>query len=98
MPAPTPPDPTTFDRFIQKYAATLRARDDAPASRPAWERRRAELLLAVRAALGTLPDKPLPLEAKILGTLKRDGYSVEKIIFQTQPDVCVTANAYVPEP
>ena len=29
--------------------------------------------------------------------LKRDGYRIEKLIFQSRPDVWVTANAYVPE-
>ena len=33
----------------------------------------------------------------MLGTLKRDGYTVEKLIFQTMPGVWMTANAYVPE-
>src|SRR5262249_59851258 len=38
-----------------------------------------------------------PLNAKKLGELQRDGYRVEKIIFQTLPDVWITANAYVPD-
>src|SRR5207248_9260624 len=40
--------------------------------------------------------KPCELEARNLGTLERDGYKIEKIVFQSRPDVWVTANAYVP--
>jgi dienelactone hydrolase len=33
-----------------------------------------------------------------VGVLKRQGYRIEKLIFQSRPDVWVTASAYVPEP
>ena len=33
----------------------------------------------------------------MLGTLERDGYRVEKLVFQTRPGVWMTANAYVPD-
>src|SRR5262249_14363768 len=32
-----------------------------------------------------------------VGVLKRDGYRIEKLFFQSRPDVWVTASAYVPE-
>jgi dienelactone hydrolase len=32
-----------------------------------------------------------------LGTLQRDGYRVEKVVFQTQTGIWMTANAYVPD-
>ena len=32
-----------------------------------------------------------------MGTLQRDGYRVEKIVFQTRPGIGMTANAYVPD-
>ena len=50
----------------------------------------------LRQAWGGLPPEPCPLDARILGTLDRDGYRVERIIFRTFPDVWMTANAYVP--
>ena len=49
------------------------------------------------AAMGPFPDKPCDLEPKVVGVLKREGYRIEKILFQSRPDVWVTANAYVPE-
>ena len=47
-------------------------------------------------AIGGLPDRT-PLNAKLTGTLKRDGYRIEKIIFESQPAFYVTANLYLPE-
>jgi cephalosporin-C deacetylase-like acetyl esterase len=49
----------------------------------------------LRAALGELPPKT-PLNARITGTLERQGYAVEKVIFESRPHYYVTANVYVP--
>jgi dienelactone hydrolase len=91
------PDPDAFDKFIRAQALAWHAKDQAPANRKAWEERRKELRAAMFRAMGPFPDKPCPLEAKIVGVLNRAGYRIEKIIFQSRPDVWVTANAYVPE-
>lgn len=48
------------------------------------------------AALGGFPEKT-PLNARTVGTLKRDGYRVEKVIYESQPEHHVTANLYVPD-
>lgn len=45
--------------------------------------------------LGGLPEKT-PLNPRITGTLQRDGYRVEKVIFESLPKFYVTANVYVP--
>jgi dienelactone hydrolase len=46
-------------------------------------------------ALGGFPEKT-PLNAKTVGTLKRDGYAVEKVIYESRPEHHVTANLYLP--
>jgi cephalosporin-C deacetylase-like acetyl esterase len=46
--------------------------------------------------IGGFPEKT-PLNARITGTLDRDGYTVEKLIFESQPRYFVTANVYVPK-
>ena len=58
-------------------------------------RRRQLLRERLVADLGGLPERT-PLNARVVGTLERDGYKVEKIIFQSQPGFYVTANLYVP--
>ncbi|MGE5648416.1 MAG: alpha/beta hydrolase family protein [Acidobacteriota bacterium] len=46
-------------------------------------------------ALGGFPART-PLNARVVGTLERDGYRIEKIVFESQPKFYVTANLYVP--
>ena len=48
------------------------------------------------AAIGTMPERT-PLNARTVATLKRDGYLVEKVIFESMPGVFVTANLFVPD-
>jgi dienelactone hydrolase/pimeloyl-ACP methyl ester carboxylesterase len=48
------------------------------------------------AAIGGFPEKT-PLNARTVGVLKRDGYRVEKVIYESSPDHHVTANLYVPD-
>jgi dienelactone hydrolase len=91
------PDPDALNLFIREQARQLRAKDEAPATRAAWEERRDKLRKAMLDAMGPVPEKPCPLEPKEVGVLKRDGYRIEKLLLQTRPDVWMTANAYVPE-
>ena len=46
--------------------------------------------------IGGFPER-MPLNPRRTGILDRDGYRVEKILFESRPDFYVTANLYVPE-
>ena len=52
---------------------------------------------AVVAALGGFPEKS-PLNVVVTGRVQRDGYAVEKILFESQPGHHVTANLFLPDP
>jgi cephalosporin-C deacetylase-like acetyl esterase len=91
------PDNKTYNTFIQSLGAALRAGDKPPADRKAWDERRSALRAAMFAAMGPFPDKECALQPKDAGVLKRDGYRIEKLIFQSRPGVWTTASAYVPE-
>src|SRR5262245_49385618 len=91
------PDASTYDAFIRKEAAALRASATAPATLAEWQARRAKLRETMLAAMGSLPREECPLAPELVGTLKREGYRIEKLLFQSRPDVFVTASAYVPE-
>lgn len=94
----TPPDAATLTALLRARGKELR-KDDVPGtSRENWIRRRAALREAMRNAMGRGPEKPCALEPKVINTLRRDGYRIENLIFQSRPDVWVTANAYVPDP
>src|SRR5262249_7273813 len=85
-----------FEEFIRAQARKLRDGDSPPKSREEWEKRRRSLREQIHSAIGPAPDKPCDLEPRIRGTLEREGYKIEKLIFQSRPDVWVTASAYVP--
>jgi len=46
-------------------------------------------------AVGEFPERT-PLNARTVGTLGRDGYRIEKIIYESRPRHHVTANLYLP--
>jgi len=46
--------------------------------------------------LGGFPERT-PLNAQITGKLKRSGYSVEKVLFESQPGFHVSASLFVPD-
>lgn len=91
------PSPTQFLDFVKGQAKAMRANDKPPASLDEWAKQRAELREKLVAAWGGFPEKPCDLDVQKHGELKRDGYTVEKVSFQTRPGVRMTANAYVPD-
>jgi Acetyl xylan esterase (AXE1) len=94
MPAPTE---NMFLNFIRHSAAVLRAEDRAPRSQEEWNAWREQLRRNLQMAWGPFPAEKCELKAEKLGELERDDVRIEKIIFQTMPDVWMTANAYIPK-
>jgi cephalosporin-C deacetylase-like acetyl esterase len=46
--------------------------------------------------IGGLPEEKTPLHPRLTGELRHDGYLLRKVIFESQPELYVTANLYVP--
>lgn len=74
--------------------------------RAEWARVRTEAeLLTLQAGirsrlleiLGGLPETRTPLNARVTGSIPRDGYRIEKVIFESLPGFHVTALLYVPD-
>ena len=86
-----------FNVFVKQQAAIMRANDNAPGTIENWQKTRTDLRDLLLKAWGGFPTEKCPLEARNLGEIKRDGYRVEKIVFQTLPGVWMTTNAYVPD-
>lgn len=87
------------DRYLTGIAVTqLKTRAERLAAiRTAAEvaARQAYIRTQMLKEIGGWPEKT-PLNARIAGTLERDGYKVEKLIFESQPHFYVTANVFVP--
>jgi len=69
-----------------------------PDNKEAWERRADELRLQVRIALGIHPVPTLASpQATIHGRRDMDGYSIEKVYFESLPGFYVTGSLYRPQ-
>ena len=68
-----------------------------PASLEAWQARAADLKMQVQVALGLHPMPTLSQEpATIHGRRLMDGYSIEKVYFESLPGFFVTGSLYRP--
>ena len=65
-------------------------------SKAEYDAYRLDLRRKMLAACGTFPART-PLNARTVATLKRDGYTIEKVIFESMPGLLVTANLFVPD-
>jgi murein DD-endopeptidase MepM/ murein hydrolase activator NlpD/cephalosporin-C deacetylase-like acetyl esterase len=88
------------------YQALLRQAEERLAARrkeaaalktpEAIQDRQKEIRARFRQALGDLPPKT-PLNARVVGRDQRDGYSVERVIYESRPGHHVTAALYLPD-
>ena len=93
-----PPGSTVVLDFIQAYAARLAARLPYPESRANWLTRANEVATHLRRSLGLdrLAPYRTPLAAQVVDVLPRAGYTIEKVIYTTLPDLWVAAHVYIP--
>ncbi len=86
-----------FLTFVRNTADELRSADKVPATLEEWTTQRRSLRENLERSWGPFPTEHCGLEPRILGEDARDGYRVERVVFQTRPDIWMTANAYVPD-
>ena len=80
-----------FQQLDQRKEAIARLHTQAD-----WEQRQAEVRSRLQRLIGPFPEKN-PLNPQITGTLQKDGYRVEKVVFESQPQFYVTAALFVPD-
>ncbi|MCK9413284.1 MAG: alpha/beta fold hydrolase [Prolixibacteraceae bacterium] len=61
-----------------------------------WSARQKNIREGLYKFLGEFPERT-PLNARTVGKLDRENYTIEKIIFESQPRYYVTANLYIPK-
>ena len=62
-----------------------------------FEARRKRIQTHFLDAIGGLPTERTPLNLQIAGTVQRNGYRIEKIIYESVPNFYVTAALYIPD-
>ena len=72
-----------------KEIATLKTEID-------WKKRREKIKVSLMKCIGSFPEKT-PLNPKITGILKKNGYRVEKIIYESISKFYVTASLFIPD-
>ena len=77
-----------WDREVE--VARIRSEKD-------WEAYKSELLRKYRLSLGLPFPERTPLNPEIVKVLDRGSYRIENIIYQSMPEIYVTANLYVPQ-
>ncbi len=61
-----------------------------------WQERQSVVRRKLQEIMGPFPEKT-PLNARVTGVLKRDGYRVEKLIYESIPGYYVTAALFIPD-
>ncbi len=103
-----PTDPTesaitaSWDLALEAVRKADRACDEkwlALKSREELQAYATELRGRFADAIGRLPDEKdkCPLNARTVATVQRDGYRVEKVLFESWTNVHVTANLFLPD-
>jgi dienelactone hydrolase len=101
---PALPPLNRFPRMVQEHFVRLvrdaeRAGDEARAAlktRADAEAHVREVRKKIAACFGPFPART-PLNPRVTGTVERDAYVIEKVIFDSRPGFPVTANLYVPK-
>jgi len=60
-----------------------------------WEKRQKQVRETLLDIVGPFPEKT-PLNARVTGVVEKEGYRIEKIIFESQPGFYVTAAMFIP--
>ena len=77
-----------LERRRQEVAALRTAQD--------WRQRQATVRRTLHDLLGPFPERT-PLNAQVTGVVRKPGYRIEHVIFESRPQFYVTACLFVPE-
>lgn len=70
-----------------------------PASIEEFDKQRRRRKIELNRSLGLEPMPPkTPLNARITGTIQRNGYRIQKLVFESRPNFFVTGHIYLPDP
>ena len=89
---------SSWDSVYNKLAELDAAADRAwrnLKTREQYDAYRREMHAKFIAAMGGFPERT-PLNAKVVSTVQKERYRVEKVVFESMPGIYVTANFFIP--
>ncbi|MFC6998912.1 alpha/beta hydrolase family protein [Rufibacter roseus] len=91
---------TTYNAYLVRnlhaaYDQRRQKLEDALGSAEKMRAYQAEVKKAYLDVLGPFPEKQ-PLNAKVTGQIKQNGYRIENLVYESRPNHHVTANLYIP--
>ena len=88
-----------YHHMAEEGFAYLRERAEVVSqvtSKSDWQKRQALVKKKLMKIVGPFPEKT-PLNPNITGTVIKDGYKIEKLYYESQPDFYVTASIFIPD-
>jgi len=92
----TPLEQMMLDYFVS-LGKKMPSDQSLPQSKAEWLEKKKIIRESLIRSLGGFPTEKCPLNPTLLGKLEKDDYVIEKIIYQTRPNLYVTAHLYVPK-
>lgn len=87
---------STVSQRLHEMDADADAEWLAVADRAAYDARRKAMHGRMMEAMGEWPERT-PLNARTVATVGKDGFRVEKVLFESMPGLFVTANLFIPD-
>ncbi|MES2391437.1 MAG: acetylxylan esterase, partial [Acidobacteriota bacterium] len=102
-PAPPPKEDNPGRQALNNYLNALAAKDTAArretiakiTTRAQAIERQREVRAKILSLIGTLPER-IPLNPRLTGSTQLEGFRVDKVLFDSQPNFPITALLYVP--
>ena len=85
-----------LNRVAFKFLEERRNKIKSLATVEDWKHRQQEVKDTLNRIIGPFPERT-PLNAKVVGTVKKEGFRIEKIVFESMPNFFVTACLFIPD-
>lgn len=95
--AQTPPLQQPWESVPEQFRHLPVGKLIVPASLKDWQEQRQQVQRIVLESLGDLPPRPSPLKVRTIATDKKEGYSIEKFVFDNGVDSMVPGYIAIPE-
>lgn len=95
--AQAPPLQEPWEGVPERYRNMPVGRLEAPSSLKEWQKQRQNVKATVLRCLGDLPPRPSPSKVRTVATDKKDGYTIEKFVFDNGVDSMVPGYIAVPD-